>query len=119
MLDMNEKVDNLVLSKGCNIRPYKGSEEFKRINLSVKFHGITLHDVFQKALSGAVISWQNGPGRRNFDKWNSNQTIELSFSAPGRTQITFDPVSAAAAEGISVKEYLERELAKYQDDVDE
>jgi hypothetical protein len=91
-MNLNELVTGVVLEKVCSIKPDGDSTEKKSINLRVKFDGIPLQAVFDKAVSGAVIQWQNGPGRSKFDAWRNNQTVEITFAAPGRT--TVDPESA-------------------------
>ena len=94
-MNMNETITGITLTKACSIKPDKDSLESKTVKLRVKFDGITLHSVFDKALAGAVIQWQNGPGRKNFDKWTDGQVIEIQFSAPGRN--TVDPETAMVA----------------------
>ena len=91
-MELSTIINDVVISKACSIKPFKESDEKKVINLNVKFDGCTLESVLQKAVSGAVIQWQNGPGRSNFDKWENNQTVEVSFKAPGATNI--DPKQA-------------------------
>jgi hypothetical protein len=114
-MNMNEVIANVKLSKVCSIKADKDSVETKNINLVVKFDGATLSSVFDKAVSGAVIAWQNGVGRKNFDSYKTNQTVEIQFTAPA-SKAQIDPVTAmiqaAAAEGISVEDYLRREIAK-------
>ena len=115
-MDLKQIVNGVVLTKACSIKADKDSDESKQINARVKFDGVTLGDVFDKAVSGAIINWQNGPGRKKFDMWENGQTVDIEFKSPGRT--TVDPMTAiiasAAAEGISVEEYIKRELAKRQ-----
>ena len=94
-MNMNETITGITLTKACSIKPDKDSLESKTVKLRVKFDGITLHSVFDKAVAGAVIQWQNGPGRKNFDKWANGQVIEIQFSAPGRN--TVDPETAMVA----------------------
>lgn len=94
-MNMNETITDVTLTKTCNIKADKDSAESKQVTLKVKFDGTTLQSVFDKALAGAVIQWQNGPGRKNFDKWADGQVIEIQFSAPGRTQV--DPETAMVA----------------------
>ena len=81
-MDLNQTVQNVTLEKICSIKPYKGAKETKQINLEVSFDGATLRDVFLKALSAVVIQWQNGTGRKNFDKWKNGQRVKIEFKAP-------------------------------------
>ena len=82
-INLSQIVSDVMLEKSCSIRPDKDTEESKTIKLRVKFDGVTLKDVFEKALSQTVISWQNTQGRKKFDLWNNNQVVEVSFKAPG------------------------------------
>lgn len=94
-MNMNEIISNVKLGKVCSIKADKDSTESKTINLMVKFDGVTLASVFDKAVSGAVIAWQNGVGRKNFDTFKSGQLVEIQFSSPART--TIDPEAAMVA----------------------
>jgi hypothetical protein len=95
-MNMNEVIANVKLGKVCSIKADKDSTESKSINLMVKFDGATLASVFDKAVSGAVIAWQNGVGRKNFDTYKNMQTVEIQFTAPAsRTQV--DPETAMVA----------------------
>ncbi len=115
MINMKEVIANVTLTKVCSIKPDKDSDEHKTITLRVKFDGATVQSIFDKALSGAVIQWQNGVGRKRFDTFKNNQTIDIQFNAPA-SRTAVDPVTAmiqnAEAEGITVEEYLKREIAK-------
>jgi len=89
-MDMNQIVNGVVLNKACSIKAFKDSDTSKTINLRVKFDGISLSAVFAKAVSSAVIQWQNGPGRSKYDQWSDKQTVDISFKAPGAMP-TIDP----------------------------
>ncbi len=92
-MDMNTIIKNVTLMKVCSISPSQGSDEHKKINIRIKFDGAQLGDVFAKAVSSTVISWQNGAGRKAFDTLKDNATVDVQFSAPAsRPQI--DPESA-------------------------
>lgn len=112
---MTDVITNVTLSKACSIKADKDSTESKVINLRVKFDGSQLGDVFAKAVSGAVIAWQNGVGRKAYDTFKANQTVEIQFNAPA-SRPTEDPMDAmirmAKAENITVEEYVKREYAK-------
>jgi hypothetical protein len=95
-MNMNETISNVKLSKVCSIKADKDSTESKNINLVVKFDGATLSSVFDKAVSGAVIAWQNGVGRKNFDTFKNNQTVEIQFIAPA-SKAQIDPEQAMIA----------------------
>jgi len=106
-MELNEMVKNVVLTKACSIKADKDSKESKVINLKVKFDQVTLQSVFEKALAGTVIQWQNGPGRKQYDTWMDKQVVEISFNAPGRAA-QVDPITAltteAKAAGIDVND---------------
>jgi hypothetical protein len=96
MINMNEVIANVVLTKVCSIKADKDSDETKQISLKVKFDGAKLSSVFDKAVSGAVIQWQNGVGRKNFDTYKNNQTVEIQFTAPA-SRTAIDPETAMVA----------------------
>jgi len=95
-MDLTQKVTNVVIAKACSIKPDKDSDESKTITLKVKFDGVDLSDVFAKAVSGAVIQWQNGPGRSKFDTWMDKQTVNIDFKSPARAP-TIGPETAMVA----------------------
>lgn len=95
-MDLTTKVTNVVLTKACSIKADGDSTEAKGINLKVNFSGVTLADVFAKALAGTVIQWANGQGRKNWSKWANNQTVSIDFKAPAIAP-TIDPETAMVA----------------------
>ena len=115
-MNMNEVITNVTLLKGCDIRPDKDSKDIKRINLKVKFDGATIQSVFDKAVSGAVIAWQNGVGRKNFDTFKNMQTVEIQFTAPAaRAQVDPETAMIAKLKAMTVEEqvaYLKELTAK-------
>ena len=96
MMNMNEVIANVTLAKVCSIKADKDSTETKQITLKVKFDGATVQSVFDKAVAGAVIQWQNGVGRKQFDTFKNNQTIDIQFSAPA-SRTAIDPEQAMIA----------------------
>ena len=92
MINMSEVISGVTLTKACSIKADKDSDSSKVINLKVKFDGATLQGVFDKALAGAVIQWQNGVGRKQFDTLKDKQTVEITFTSPAKT--TIDPETA-------------------------
>lgn len=95
-INMNEVIANVTLTKVCSIKADKDSTESKNITLRVKFDGTTLQSVFDKAVSGAVIAWQNGVGRKQYDTFKSNQTVDIQFNAPA-SRTAIDPETAMIA----------------------
>lgn len=96
MINMSEVIANVTLTKVCSIKLEKDSDESKQITLKVKFDGATVQSVFDKAVSGAVIQWQNGVGRKNFDTYKPNQVVEIQFNAPA-SRTAVDPETAMIA----------------------
>jgi len=111
---MNETITNVTLTKVCSIKADKDSDITKQITLRVKFDGTPLQSVFDKAVSGAVIAWQNGVGRKQFDTFKNGQTVDIQFSAPASRTIE-TPENAFTREAIAagVDMNNEAELAMY------
>ena len=110
-MDMNQIVKGVVLEKVCSIKPDKDSTESKQITLRVKFDGVMLSAVFAKAVSGAVIQWQNGPGRSKFDSWQNGQIVEIEFKAPAK-QPTLPPEDAIVAKAKAMTPEERKQYAK-------
>ena len=98
-MELSTMVTGVSLSKVCSIKAFKGSDESKSITLNVRFDGVPLQAVFDKAVAGAVIQWQNGPGRGKYDEWSNGQVINIDFKSPGATAI--DPKQAMIAQARS------------------
>ena len=94
-MNMNESITGVTLTKVCNIKPFKGATDSKQVTLAVKYDGLTIGDVFTKALRSDVISWQNGPGRKGYDNLIDKSTVTVSAKAPGA--VTVDPETAMVA----------------------
>jgi hypothetical protein len=102
-INMNEIITGVVLSKVCSISPdneAKKAGDKKHINLKVKFDGALVSAIFDKALAGTVITWANGPGRNNYDKWANNQVVEIAFISPA-SKATESPEDAFTREAIA------------------
>ena len=114
-INLNEIVTGVSFTKSCSIKPDGDSSESKVINLKIEFEGVSLRDVFEKAVSSTVIQWQ-AKARKTFNSFVDKSTVTVQFSAPGRT--TVDPmdaiISAAKAAGMDVTDYMLAELAKRQ-----
>jgi len=95
-MDMKQIITNVTLTKACSIRADEDSTEKKTINLRIKFDGASLQSVFDKAVSSAVITWQNGVGRKSFDTFKAGQTVDIQFVAPA-TRAQIDPETAMVA----------------------
>ena len=109
-MDLSEIVTNVTMTKACSIKVDKNAKVGKVINLKVNFNGVSLASVFDKAVAGAVIQWQNGVGRKNFDSYKPNQVVEVQFSAPA-SRPAIDPEIAMVAKLRSMslaeqKEYI-------------
>ena len=115
-MDLSEIVTNITMTKACSIKADKDAKVSKIINLKVNFNGVSLASVFDKAVAGAVIQWQNGVGRKNFDNYRPNQVVEVQFSAPA-SRPAIDPEIAMVAKLRSMssaeqKEYINLLTAK-------
>ena len=107
-MDLNEVITNTTMTKVCSIKVDKESKVSKLITLKVKFDGASLSSVFDKAVAGAVIQWQNGVGRKNFDTYKSNQVVEIQFSAPA-SRTAIDPETAMIAKLQSMSSAAQKE----------
>ena len=116
MIDMNEVVTGVTLTKACSVKADEDTEKGKTINLRVKFDGVTLGDVFAKAVSSAVIAWQNGVGRKQFDTLQHGHTVDIQFKAPGaRAQIDHETAMVLKLQAMTPTErtsYLKELVAK-------
>lgn len=95
-MNLNDIIAGVSITKACSVSPDKDSDEHKKINITVKFDGVKLQSVFDKAVSGAVIAWQNGVGRKAFDTLKDNQTVTIQFAAPA-SRTAVDPEVAMIA----------------------
>jgi len=116
----DQLVGDIVIKEYRKISPdadAKAAGESKGVNLEVSYKGLTLGDVFTKAFKTDVVSWQNGgkTGRNNYKNYSEGQVVKVDAKAPAKAPAV-DPltaiISAAQAEGISVEEYMKRELEK-------
>ena len=117
MINMNEVIANVTLTKVCSIKADKDSTESKQITLRIKFDGARLQSVFDKAVAGAVIQWQNGVGRKQYDTFKPMQTVDIQFSAPA-SRTAIDPmesiIASAKAANMTVEQYVIAELKRRQ-----
>lgn len=95
-MDLTQVVKNVVLTKVTSFKADADSTESKTVTLKVKFEGVTLNDVFAKAMAGTVIQWTNGQGRKNYDNWIDKQTVNIDFKAPAIVPVV-DPETAMVA----------------------
>ena len=114
MTDLKEKVQGITLTKVCKVKADADSTDVKTVTVKMNYDGLTLGDVFDKAMRTDIISWQNH-ARKNFDKYVDKSTVKVNASAPASAP-TIDPMDAiiasAKAEGISPEEYVKKQLAE-------
>jgi len=114
-MNMNDIISNVTLTKVCSIKADKDSTESKNITLRVKFDGATIQSVFDKAVAGAVIAWQNGVGRKGYDNFKTNQVVDIQFVAPA-SRTAIDPMTAiiaqAEAANMTVEQFVVAELKR-------
>ena len=101
-MNMEEVVVGVTLTKTLSVSPDSEAKKDgvkKTFIVRMKYDGLTLKDIFAKALRNDIISMQNGNGpggRKNYDKLVDRQVIEVSAKAPGAgSQI--DPETAMIA----------------------
>lgn len=96
-------VKEIKLSKIAKLKADGDSEEQKTFTIVIDFNGSNLEAVFEKAVSSAVIQWQN-TNRKNYTSLSDKSTIVVPFKSPGRVQV--DPKQAllnqAKAQGVDV-----------------
>ena len=116
MIDLTQIIEGVTLTKMCSVKIDKDSTDSKSISLKVKFDGVTLNDVFAKAMSSTVVQWQNGPGRNKYDQWKNNGVVEIDFKAPAKApQIDPETAMVSKLQAMSSEEqakYLKSMLAK-------
>ena len=116
-INMNEVIASVTLTKVCSVSPDTESKKdgvTKQVTVRVKFDGATVQSVFDKAVAGAVIQWQNGVGRKAFDTLKAGQVVDIQFTAPAsRTAVAPEDafLAGAKADGIDVTD--EKALAAY------
>ena len=94
-MNMNQIVEGVVLSKSCSIKPDGESNDTKTLTVKMDYNGLTLQDIFTKALSSDVIKWQ-ASARKKFDSFTKGQIVEVSAKSPGATA-QIDPETAMVA----------------------
>ena len=91
----------------------KDSVDSKNFRLKVMFKNVSQESVILKALEPTKIQWVNGQGRKNYDKWEENQLIEIDFKAPARAP-QVDPKEAVAS---TLSDMSEEEQQAYIQDL--
>lgn len=103
-IDMSTVIEGVTLTKVCSVKPDGDSDDSKQVTVNMKYDGLTLQDVFTKALKSDVISWQQG-ARKRFD--TLEKVANVSASKPGG-QPQVDPkqalINEATAAGVDVKD---------------
>jgi len=81
-MDMNKVIENVTLTKVCSFKSDEGSDESKQVTVKMLYDGLTLNDIFVKALSSDVIKWQ-ASARKHYETFENGQTVEVSAKSPG------------------------------------
>ena len=119
-MDLRQIVEGVTLTKNITISPDDESKKqgiSKTIALKVRYDGLTLEDVFLKALDKDVVSWQNGSGgRKNYDNLTDKGIVNVDAKAPGKAP-QVDPEVAVATKLAGMtpeeqQEYFKGLLAK-------
>lgn len=123
MIITNENIKDFMVNGSWNIagsmKPDGESSEVKKFTLKVRFNNVLVEDIVNAAIGSqpTKVQWCNNVGRKHFDTYTNNQTIEVDFKSPGRApqlsameQFTLE----AKAEGINTndKQALKAYIAK-------
>lgn len=99
-MDLKQIVEGVTLTKNISVSSDEDSKKqgiSKTVALKVKYDGLTLEDVFLKALDKDVVSWQNGSGgRKNYDNLVDKGVVNVDAKAPGKAP-QVDPEEAVAS----------------------
>lgn len=103
-IDMSMVIEGVTLTKVCSVKPDEDSSESKQVTVNMKYDGLTLRDVFTKALSSDVIKFQ-ASARKRFNTLGKveNVTAKSPGSMPqidAKTQMIMD----AKADGIDTND---------------
>lgn len=79
-IDMSMVIENVTLTKVCSVKPDGDSSESKQVTVNMKYDGLTLQDVFTKALSSDVIKFQ-ASARKRFDTLGKVENV--TAKSPG------------------------------------
>lgn len=117
-IDMRTIIEGVTLTKVCSVKPDGGSSESKQVTVHMKYDGLTLQDVFTKALSSDIIKFQ-ASARKRFDTLGKVENVNAK--SPG-TQPQLSVMEQfkleASAEGIDINdkvaltEYITKRLDK-------
>ena len=105
-MDMSEVVNGVVLSKACKVKEDEDSTSSKTVTVRVKFDGVKLSDIFEKAMGQVIIQVQ-AKLRKTYASLASGSTLDVNFSAPTRSSV--DPKEAVKAmlQDMSAEQQLE------------
>ena len=107
-MDLMQVIKGVVLTKVCSIKPDTDSTESKQITLKMSYDGLTMNDIFIKALKNDVISWANGSGgRKNYANLVDGQIVKVSAKSPG--SLAVDPQTGVVNELAAMESDKERE----------
>ena len=106
--NFTDVIENVTLTKVCTVKADSEATESKTVTVNVKYDGLRLADVFEKALSSDIIKWQVS-ARKHYNVIDS--IANISAKAPGRAP-QVDPETAVVNKAVSMtpeerREYLE------------
>ena len=93
-IDMSMVIEGVTLTKVCSVKPDGDSDESKQVTVNMRYDGLTLQDVFTKALSSDIIKFQ-ASARKRFD--TLGKTENVTAKSPG-AQPQIDPKTALVNE---------------------
>jgi hypothetical protein len=113
-INVNEKnLVNGTFDIAASIREDNESTESKTVTLRLKLDNVSLNEIMAKAASSARISWQNGPGRKNFSTWTSGSVIEVDFASPGKVVLSDEQQMKKLAESLKAKGLTKEQMIEY------
>ena len=115
-MDMNTIITGVTLTKVCSVKADQDSTESKQVTVNVKYDGLTLRDIFEKALAGDIIKWQVS-ARKHFTTLKKVENVDAK--SPGRAPQVAPEVAIKAKMASMTKEekqaYIQSLLADVQE----
>jgi hypothetical protein len=111
-MDLNQKLTGVVRFTSTNVRPFKGSKEFKTVKLRIDYSDCSIEDIITgKAVAHDTIAFANGAsGRANYEHLVHMGTVDIKASSPG-AKPPEDPMDILIALAKESGRTLEEQLA--------
>ena len=115
-MDMNEIIKGVKLTKVFQVSPDEDSKKTgisKQVTVEMSYEGLTIKDIFTKALSHDIIPLQ-AELRKSYSSLVDRSTIKRSAKSPG-VPLQKDPMEAlieeANSRGIKIEELISEKIA--------